>query len=170
MRCSAAAAVSRLAFGAMTFTQGNRNIGAIYKVGAQLADELVGRALAAGTNFFDTADGYAGGESETRLGAALKPRRHEAVIATKVGFPSGAPISQSDLSRRHILWSVDQSLGRLCTDWIDVYIAHREDPFTPLDIRAHVDAMVTIAPFALRSGFSAARAERNAAVRLVSMT
>ena len=51
--------VSRLAFGAMTFTQGNRNIAAIYKVGAQLADELVGRALEAGVNFFDTADGYA---------------------------------------------------------------------------------------------------------------
>jgi aryl-alcohol dehydrogenase-like predicted oxidoreductase len=126
-------AVSRLAFGAMTFTQGNRNIGAIYKVGAQLADELVGRALGAGVNFFDTADGYAGGESETLLGAALKPRRREVVIATKVGFRSGTPMTQSGLSRRHILWSVDESLRRLGTDWIDVYIAHREDPFTPLE-------------------------------------
>jgi predicted aldo/keto reductase-like oxidoreductase len=56
--------VSRLAFGSMTFTAGNRDIGAVYKVGAELADELVGRALDHGVMFFDTADGYAGGESE----------------------------------------------------------------------------------------------------------
>lgn len=125
--------VSRLAFGAMTFTGGNRSVGAIYKVGPELADELVGLALDAGINFFDTADAYAGGESETLLGAALKSRRHEVVIATKVGFRSGAPVTQSGLSRRHILWSVDESLRRLGTDWIDVYIAHREDPHTPLE-------------------------------------
>lgn len=125
--------VSRLAFGAMTFTAGNRSVGAIYKVGPELADELVGLALDAGINFFDTADAYANGESETLLGAALKARRHEVVIATKVGFRSGAPVTQSGLSRRHILWSVDESLRRLGTDWIDVYIAHREDPHTPLE-------------------------------------
>lgn len=55
------------------------------------------------------------------------------MIATKVGFRTGAPLNQSGLSRRHILWSVDQSLQRLGTDWIDVYIAHREDPNTPLE-------------------------------------
>jgi aryl-alcohol dehydrogenase-like predicted oxidoreductase len=126
-------AVSRLAFGAMTFTQGNKNIGAIYKVEAKLADELVGQALDAGINFFDTADGYAGGESEALLGAALKARRDQVVIATKVGFRSGAPMTQSGLSRRHILWSIDQSLRRLGTDWIDVYIVHREDPYTPIE-------------------------------------
>lgn len=125
--------VSRLAFGAMTFSGGNREIASLYKVGAELADELVGAALDAGVNFFDTADAYAGGESETLLGAALKSRRSEAVIATKVGFRSGAPLTQSGLSRRHILWSVDQSLKRLGTDWIDAYIVHREDPFTPLE-------------------------------------
>lgn len=125
--------VSRLAFGAMTFTQGNKNIGAIYKVGGKLAAALVGRALDAGINFFDTADAYAGGESETLLGAALRARRSEVVIATKVGFRSGAPLTQAGLSRRHILWSVDESLRRLGTDWIDVYIAHKEDPYTPLE-------------------------------------
>ncbi len=126
-------AVSRLAFGAMTFTQGNKNIGAVYKVEAKLADALVGQALDAGVNFFDTADGYAGGESEALLGAALKSRRDQVVIATKVGFRSGAPMTQSGLSRRHILWSIDQSLKRLDTDWIDLYIVHREDPFTPIE-------------------------------------
>lgn len=125
--------VSRLAFGAMTFTAGNKDLGAIYKVGADLAGELVGRALEAGINFFDTADGYAGGESEAMLGAALKPHRDRVVIATKVGFRTGTALTRAGLSRRHILWSVDQSLKRLGTDWIDVYIAHREDPYTPIE-------------------------------------
>jgi aryl-alcohol dehydrogenase-like predicted oxidoreductase len=125
--------VSRLAFGAMTFTSGNRSMPSVYKVGADLADELVGRSLAAGINFFDTADAYAGGESETLLGRALKAHRQDVVIATKVGFRSGAPLTQSGLSRRHILSSVDDSLRRLGSDWIDVYIAHREDPHTPLE-------------------------------------
>lgn len=135
--------VSRLAFGAMTFTAGNKDLGAIYKVGADLAGELVGRALEAGINFFDTADGYANGESEVMLGAALKPHRDQVVIATKVGFRTGPALTRAGLSRRHILWSVDQSLKRLGTDWIDVYIAHREDPYTPLEeTLAALDAVV----------------------------
>jgi aryl-alcohol dehydrogenase-like predicted oxidoreductase len=125
--------VSRLAFGAMTFTAGNRDIGAIYKVDAELADELVGRALERGVTFFDTADGYAGGESEMLLGGALRRQRDGVVIATKVGFRTGTPLTQAGLSRRHITWSVEQSLTRLGTDWIDVYLAHREDPYTPLE-------------------------------------
>jgi len=63
--------VSRFAFGAMTFTQGDQSVASIYKVRAELADQLVGRALDAGVNFFDTADAYAGGESET-----LRVKRH----------------------------------------------------------------------------------------------
>ncbi len=135
--------VSRLAFGAMTFTAGNQDLQAIYKVGAQAAATLVGRALEAGVNFFDTADGYAGGESEALLGQALKPKRSEVVIATKVGFRTGKPLTQAGLSRRHILWSVDQSLSRLGTDWIDLYIVHREDRNTPLEeTLAALDAVV----------------------------
>jgi aryl-alcohol dehydrogenase-like predicted oxidoreductase len=126
-------AVSRLAFGAMTFTAGNRDIASVFKVEAEIADQLVGRSLEAGINFFDTADGYAGGQSEAILGKALKSRRSEVVIATKVGFRSGQALTQAGLSRRHILWSVDQSLKRLGTDWIDLYIAHREDVHTPLE-------------------------------------
>jgi aryl-alcohol dehydrogenase-like predicted oxidoreductase len=135
--------VSRLAFGAMTFTAGNQDIQAVYKVGAQGAATLVGRALEAGINFFDTADGYAGGESETLLGQALKPKRSEVVIATKVGFRTGKPLTQAGLSRRHILWSIDQSLNRLGTEWVDLYIVHREDPYTPLEeTLAALDAVV----------------------------
>lgn len=125
--------VSRLAFGAMTFTQGNKDVGAIYKVGEKLADELVGRALDAGVTLFDTADAYAGGESESLLGAALEGRRDEVVIATKVGFRTGQSLVQAGLSRRHIHWSVDRSLKRLGSDWIDLYIVHKEDPHTPLE-------------------------------------
>jgi aryl-alcohol dehydrogenase-like predicted oxidoreductase len=136
-------AVSRLAFGAMTFTAGNQDLASIYKVGAALADELVGRALDAGINFFDTADQYAGGESEMLLGQALKAHRDKVVIATKVGFRAGPALVQGGLSRRHVLWSIDQSLKRLGTDWIDVYIAHKEDPFTPLEeTLAALDAVV----------------------------
>src|SRR5947209_13852541 len=124
--------VSRISFGAMTFTAGNKELGSVYKVGADLADQLVGRSLDAGINFFDTADAYAGGESETLLGAALKPHRTRVAIASKVGFRSGSPLTQTGLSRRHILWSIDETLKRLGTDWLDVYIAHREDPLTPL--------------------------------------
>jgi aryl-alcohol dehydrogenase-like predicted oxidoreductase len=125
--------VSRLAFGAMTFTSGNRSIGTIYKTEAETAHKLIGTALDAGINFFDTADGYAGGQSEEILGAALKSRRDEVVIATKVGFRSGEPLIRAGLSRRHILWSIDQSLRRLQTDWVDIYIAHKEDEHTPLE-------------------------------------
>jgi aryl-alcohol dehydrogenase-like predicted oxidoreductase len=125
--------VSRLAFGAMTFTQGNKDIGAIYKVDEKAADTLVGQALDAGINFFDTADAYAGGESESLLGRMLRSRRDDVVIATKVGFRTGSALIRSGLSRRHILWSVDQSLKRLGTDWIDLYLVHREDPITRLE-------------------------------------
>jgi aryl-alcohol dehydrogenase-like predicted oxidoreductase len=125
--------VSRLALGSMTFTGGARTVPSINSVDQQLADRLVSCALGAGVNFFDTADNYDLGQSEEVLGRALKGRRNDAVIATKVGMRTGPGLTDSGLSRRHLLKSVDESLGRLGTDWIDVYIAHRPDPFTPLD-------------------------------------
>ena len=125
--------VSRLAFGAMTFTASDLTAIAIAKTDAGVADALVGRALDAGINFFDTADVYSAGESEEMLGKVLGSRRREVVVATKVGFRSGKPLTQAGLSRRHILWSVDQSLRRLGTDWIDCYIVHKEDPHTPIE-------------------------------------
>lgn len=125
--------VSRLAFGAMTFTQGNRDLPTVFKVDATLADRLVGMALDAGVNFFDTADAYADGESESLLGRTLANRRHSAIVATKVGFRSGPGLTQAGLSRRHIMASAEASLRRLRTDWIDVYIVHKEDPYTPIE-------------------------------------
>lgn len=127
--------VSRLGFGAATFTQGNQTLSTLYKVGAQLAGELVERCIDAGVNFFDTSDVYADGESEILLGAALKPHRDKVVLTTKVGNrgTTDREVLRGNLSRRHILMSVDQSLKRLGTDWIDFYVAHREDSYTPLE-------------------------------------
>lgn len=127
--------VSRLGFGAATFTQGNQTLSTLYKVGGDLADQLVNRCIDAGVNLFDTSDIYADGESEILLGAALKPHRDRIILTTKVGNrgTTDCSVLGNGLSRRHILWSVDQSLKRLGTDWIDCYVAHREDPFTPLE-------------------------------------
>jgi aryl-alcohol dehydrogenase-like predicted oxidoreductase len=124
--------VSRLAFGALTLTRDNPMWG-IAKVKGADADALVGQALDAGINFFDTADIYADGQSEEVLGQALASHRDEVVIATKVWHRMGKPLVQAGLNKRHIEWAVDQSLRRLGTDWIDVYIAHNEDPHTPLE-------------------------------------
>lgn len=125
--------VSRLAFGAMTFTAGNRANAALFKVDLDGAGRLVSMARDAGINFFDTADVYAGGESEEMLGQLLKPYRDDVIIATKVGGRNGAGLQDAGLSRRHIMASVDRSLRRLGTDWIDVYIVHRFDPLTPIE-------------------------------------
>jgi aryl-alcohol dehydrogenase-like predicted oxidoreductase len=129
--------VSRLSLGAMTFRMrpvaGDGAFGSIYKTDAAAADAMVGQALDAGVNFFDTADVYAGGQSEELLGAALRRKRDSVVISTKVGLRTGKPLTQSGLGRRHVLWSVEQSLKRLQTDCIDVYVVHCEDPCTPLE-------------------------------------
>ena len=125
--------VSRLAFGAMTFGAAEGAYAAIFKVGQELANELVARSLDRGVNFFNTADGYANGDSEVMLGRALGARRHDVVIATKVGMRTGEPLLRSGLSRRYVLGAAEASLRRLGTDYVDVYLAHRPDPHTPLE-------------------------------------
>jgi aryl-alcohol dehydrogenase-like predicted oxidoreductase len=125
--------VSRLAFGAMTFGKAEGAYASIFKVGQELANELVARSLDRGVNFFNTADAYANGDSETMLGRALGTRRQDAVIATKVGMRTGEPLLRSGLSRRYVLNAAEDSLRRLGTDYIDVYLAHRPDPHTPLE-------------------------------------
>ncbi len=125
--------VSRLAFGTMTFGTVEGAYASIFKVGQDLANELVARSLELGVNFFNTADVYANGDSETMLGRALGARRQDAVIATKVGMRTGEPLLRSGLSRRYVLNAAEDSLRRLGTDYIDVYLAHRPDPPTPLE-------------------------------------
>jgi aryl-alcohol dehydrogenase-like predicted oxidoreductase len=135
--------VSRLALGAMTFTGGSHSVPKINKVERALADRLVGRAIDAGITLFDTADVYDGGQAEEVLGSVLKPHRQDVVIATKCGIRSGPALTRSGLSARHIHASVDASLKRLGTDWIDIFIAHRTDPLVPLEeTLAALDAVV----------------------------
>ncbi len=134
--------VSRLSLGTMTFTLGSGN-GALAKTGAADARTMIDRAIGAGINFFDTADVYAGGESETLLGEVIGGRRDAVVIATKAGWRTGAPLNRSGLSAAHLHWSIDQSLVRLGTDHVDVFIAHRDDANTPLEeTLAALDAIV----------------------------
>ncbi|MFD1714290.1 aldo/keto reductase family protein [Amnibacterium flavum] len=99
------------------------------------ATACVRAALDAGITTFDTADVYANTAAETVLGEALKGERRQSLeIFTKVFGPTG-PKGHNDvgLSRKHIMESVDGSLERLQTDYIDLYQAHRFDYFTPLE-------------------------------------
>lgn len=91
-------------------------------------------AYEAGVNFFDIADIYAKGESEKIMGAALKDfPRHELVISSKVFWPMSDDINDKGLSRKHILESVNKSLQRIGTDYLDIYFCHRYDPETPVE-------------------------------------
>lgn len=124
--------VSRLALGTMTFTQGGGSK-AIAKTDAATADTIFGRALDAGVNFIDTADIYADSQSETMVGGLIAPHRDRLVVATKAGWRSGPGLNQAYLSAAHLHRSIDASLARLGSDYVDVYIAHRNDPVTPLE-------------------------------------
>lgn len=102
-------------------------------------DESAGRRIFdiycdRGGNFFDNADVYSGGLSETLFGRWLEERRREdLVIATKVRYPSGTGPNDAGLSRKHLVASIDESLRRLRTDYIDLYQVHCWDPVTPLE-------------------------------------
>src|SRR5688572_15423857 len=124
--------VSRFSLGTMAW--GNTD----YQPWAK--DEAEGRvaikaALDKGINFIDTADTYSKGQSEEIVGRALKDfaKRDEVVLATKVCRPMGPGPNNKGLSRKHIMESIDKSLKRLGTDYVDLYIIHRFDAETPID-------------------------------------
>ena len=95
---------------------------------------VVEAALAAGINFFDTADSYGNyGGSETLLGKVLGDRRKDVVLATKFASPMREGVTRRDGSRRYVMQAVEHSLRRLQTDWIDVYYLHWPDPLTPIE-------------------------------------
>ncbi len=94
---------------------------------------IIHAALDQGINFVDTADMYSTGESEQIVGKALKGRRDDIVLATKVHFPMGEGPNRGGNSRRWITHEVEQSLRRLDTDWIDLYQVHRPDPSTDIE-------------------------------------
>lgn len=101
------------------------------------AFNLMDRAFDAGINVFDTANAYGGGRSETYIGRWLKAKgpavRQQLLISSKVFNPVGPGPNDRGLSRRHILRQVDESLARLQTDRLDMYLIHEPDPDTPLD-------------------------------------
>jgi aryl-alcohol dehydrogenase (NADP+) len=125
--------VSRLCLGAMTYGSKKWREWVLEE---EESRPFLRRALEAGINFFDTADVYSNGVSEEILGRALKdfgPSRDRLVIATKVHGPMGDDPNQRGLSRKHILHSIDASLKRLGTDYVDLYQIHRFDYETPIE-------------------------------------
>jgi len=94
---------------------------------------IIHSALDRGVNFVDTADMYSGGESEEIVGKALKGRRDDVVLATKVHFPDREGPNRGGNSRRWIVAQVERSLRRLQTDWIDLYQIHRPDHTTDVE-------------------------------------
>lgn len=118
--------VSEVALGSLSFgPRGNPDRNA--------CTAIIHRALDAGINLVDTADIYSGGVAEEIVGQALKGRRTDVLIATKVHGRTGDGPNERGSSRLHILQAVEASLRRLQTDWIDLYQLHLPDPATPVD-------------------------------------
>ncbi|HGM8383673.1 TPA: aldo/keto reductase [Pseudomonas aeruginosa] len=124
--------VSRLCLGCMTY--GNP-AWRPWVLREEQSRPFIQQALDAGINFFDTANVYSLGESERIVGRAIRDfaRRDDVVIATKAFFPMSDAPNDRGLSRKHILASVDASLERLGTDYIDLFVIHRFDPETSIE-------------------------------------
>jgi len=113
-----------------------------WRIDAAGTAQVIGAALEAGINFFDTADVYGGGASEEFLGRALGTRRNDVVLATKFGLPLDDQ-RRGGAKPAYIRQAVEDSLRRLGADRIDLYQLHRPDPETPLaDTLAALDALV----------------------------
>lgn len=125
--------VSRICLGAMTY--GKRDERWKWALTEEQSRPFIQKALELGINFFDTADMYSVGASEEILGNALKDfaKRDEVVIATKVFNPMSEDPNDRGLSRKHIMSSIDASLKRLKTDYVDLYQIHRWDYYTPIE-------------------------------------
>ena len=125
--------VSRLCLGAMTYGSKRWREWVLEE---EESRPFIRRALELGFNFFDTADMYSIGASEEILGRALRdfgPSRDKLVIATKVFNAMGDDPNERGLSRKHIRHSIDASLKRLGTDYVDLYQIHRFDHHTPIE-------------------------------------
>ena len=110
------------------------------KVAQETARQVVLAAYEQGVNYFDLADIYGAGGAEMEMGRILGQfPRHTLVIATKVFLPMSDDVNDRGLSRKHVMESIDKSLRRLGTDYVDLYFCHRPDPETP--IRATVPAL-----------------------------
>ncbi|ADK14770.1 MULTISPECIES: aldo/keto reductase [Clostridium] len=116
--------VSRVCLGTMTFSG---------QLNEQDSIKVIKYALDNGINFIDTADIYNGGQSEIITGKGIKGCRENVILASKVGGPSGSGPNDKGLSRKHIISSVENSLKRLNTDYLDIYYMHAPDPLTPFE-------------------------------------
>jgi 1-deoxyxylulose-5-phosphate synthase len=124
--------VSRICLGTMTYGSPQWRE---WILSEETSRPFLKRALELGINFFDTADMYSLGKSEEILGRAIKDftQRDKVIIATKVFFEMSDDPNDKGLSRKHILHSIDASLRRLGTDYVDLYQIHRYDYETPLE-------------------------------------
>ena len=120
--------VSELCLGTMVFGS---------QVDGAEATSILKAALAAGVNFFDTADQYVQGRSEEIVGQALRGERQSVVLATKVANRMGPGPNDVGLSRKHIMQAIEHSLRRLGTDYVDLYYAHLPDYDTPIEETLH---------------------------------
>jgi len=127
--------ISPICLGAMSFGSDTDWVHKPWALNEANSREIIKRALDLGVNFFDTANVYANGLSEKIVGRALKDfaNRDEVVLATKVFFPMNETPNGKGLSRKHIMSSIDASLIRLGTDYVDLYIIHRWDYHTPIE-------------------------------------
>jgi len=103
-------------------------------IDVKTTETIVGAAIAAGVNFIDLSDIYTKGEAEKAFGQALKSyRRSDLVISSKLFWPMSENINDRGLSRKHIFESIDKSLARIGTDYLDIYFCHRYDPDTEIE-------------------------------------
>lgn len=125
--------VSRICLGAMTYGKPTERWP--WALNEAQSRPFIQKALELGINFFDTADMYSYGTSEEVVGNALRDfsRRDDVVIATKVFQPMSQAPNDGGLSRKHIMSSIDSSLRRLKTDYVDLYQIHRWDYHTPIE-------------------------------------
>jgi aryl-alcohol dehydrogenase-like predicted oxidoreductase len=134
--------VSTLTLGTMTFG-GKGGFGAVGSTDLDGAKRQIGMALDAGVNLIDTADVYSGGTAEEIVGQAIKGKRDDLLLSTKVRMPMGSGPNDAGLSRHHILSGVEASLRRLGTDHIDIYHVHEWDGQTPVEeTLSTLDALV----------------------------
>jgi aryl-alcohol dehydrogenase-like predicted oxidoreductase len=123
-----------LCFGAGTLGVSGEFFEAWASTSDEEADRIVGTCMDAGLNFFDTADVYSKGGSEIALGKALaKYKREDVLISTKATFRFGDGPNDTGSSRYHLIQSLERSLKRLGTDYVDVYHLHAFDALTPVD-------------------------------------
>ena len=124
--------VSELCMGTMSFgSSGYWSV--VGSLGYEDSKRLVDIAIDSGINYFDSADVYSHGQSEDILGKAVKDKRKDVIIATKVRGRMSKEINDVGLSRKHIIESCHNSLKRLGTDYIDHYVLHSYDPITPFE-------------------------------------